>query len=263
MNGKRIVISDDAADFLDACHHCLSEKGYGVSCCKQNGWEVLYAIHRECPDLVIMNIQMREIDAFAVLNALAAEERIPRFILVVDYIGSLTEPTVQKVQEWIRKKKSECRLLLRPVDIGVLLNQIEEMCIPEMISDHAEMTADKAMIGNILRQLGIPAYIKGFHYLCQAILWAAGGINLSPVKIEAFYPLLASTYDTTPPRIERAMRHAVAYAWECGNREMLSRYFGHIDYGYCEIPNHTDFIAVLAEQVQMIETEKRTDMAVR
>ena len=123
MNRKKILLSDDATDFRNSCKEKLQEKGYEVILRKRDGFEVLSAIQDEHPDLVIMDTQMRHVDAIAVINTLSSESQLPYFIITSSFTNDFTEKMLTRLPN--------CHIMLRPIAVSALVDRVDAICTME------------------------------------------------------------------------------------------------------------------------------------
>ena len=106
-------------------------------------------------------------------------------------------------------------------------------------------------VTNIIHQMGVPAHIKGYQYLRDAIILVINEVNLLGAVTKELYPMIAEKYDTTPSRVERAIRHAIELAWDRGNTDMISRYFGYTINLEKGKPTNSEFIAMVADRLRI------------
>ncbi|MDP3045558.1 MAG: sporulation transcription factor Spo0A, partial [Bacillota bacterium] len=109
-------------------------------------------------------------------------------------------------------------------------------------------------VTNIIHEMGVPAHIKGYHYLREAILMVIEEINLLGAVTKELYPMIATKFQTTPSRVERAIRHAIELAWDRGNVEMMNKFFGYTINLERGKPTNSEFIAMIADKLR-IETK--------
>ena len=247
-NRKKILISDDSADFRICCQEKLREKGYDVILRKRDGFEVLSAIQNEHPDLVVMDTQMRHVDAIGVINTLKAGDQNPKFIVTSSFSNAFTEKVLMETPN--------CHCILRPVELSVLVDRIDAIC--SMDADHSpagqENTSDKQweiIVTDILHQIGVPAHIKGYHYLRDEIIMSIKDIKIINSVTKQLYPAVAEHFETTASRVERAIRHAIEVAWDRGDVEVLNSYFGYTIQNSRGKPTNSEFIAMIADQIRL------------
>ena len=106
-------------------------------------------------------------------------------------------------------------------------------------------------VTNIIHQIGVPAHIKGYLYLREAILMVIHDVDLLGAVTKELYPLIAEKYNTTPSRVERAIRHAIEVAWSRGNVDVVNSLFGYtIDVNRGK-PTNSEFIAMIADKLRV------------
>lgn len=247
-NRKKILISDDSADFRVSCQEKLREKGYDVIFRKRDGFEVLSAIQDERPELVIMDAQMRHVDAIGVINTLKTGEYMPKFIVTSSYNNTFTEKVLMETPD--------CHCILRPVEVSIIADRVDAIC--SMDADHThtvqEGASDKQweiIVTDILHQIGVPAHIKGYHYLRDAIIMSLKDIKIINSVTKQLYPAVAEHFETTSSRVERAIRHAIEVAWDRGDVEVLNAYFGYTIQNSRGKPTNSEFIAMIADQIRL------------
>ena len=107
------------------------------------------------------------------------------------------------------------------------------------------------MITEILHQIGVPAHIKGYHYLREAILRTVKSPELINAVTKLLYPTVAKAYQTTASRVERAIRHAIEVAWDRGDLDVLNAYFGYTIQNSRGKPTNSEFIAMIADKLSL------------
>ena len=106
-------------------------------------------------------------------------------------------------------------------------------------------------VTEIIHEIGVPAHIKGYQYLREAIMMSVNEIDMLSSITKVLYPTIAEKYDTTPSRVERAIRHAIEVAWNRGRMETLNSLFGYtISQGKGK-PTNSEFIALIADKIRL------------
>lgn len=140
------------------------------------------------------------------------------------------------------------RFLLKPYDADDLCSAINSA-----LGDRANSLSDdmEIVVTDIIHQLGVPAHIKGYHYLRTAILYSIEDKNLLDSVTKLLYPTVAGIYETTSSRVERAIRHAIEIAWDRGNVDTLNSFFGYtVDTGKGK-PTNSEFIALITDKLRL------------
>jgi two-component system response regulator (stage 0 sporulation protein A) len=109
----------------------------------------------------------------------------------------------------------------------------------------------EAMVTNIIHEIGVPAHIKGYQYLREAIIIAVNDMDVINAITKVLYPQVAKTFQTTPSRVERAIRHAIEVAWDRGDLDTLQRFFGYTVNSAKGKPTNSEFIALIADKLQL------------
>ena len=244
---KTILIGDETSDFGMIYQNRLEEKGYRVILTKRDGAELLKAIEREQPHLVIMNTLLTSIDACHLLDAVKDKECYPLFIVTSAYNNSMIE---KKIME-----NDHCYYMLEPFETSVLLSQVDSMC-----NDNSTVKKQKivyteqqqiAIITDMLLQIGVPAHIRGYHYLREAIYLSVNDTTMMSSVTKQLYPSVAKIFKTTASRVERAVRHGIEVAWDRGDVDVLNSYFGYTIQNSRGKPTNSEFIAMISDKIRM------------
>ena len=106
-------------------------------------------------------------------------------------------------------------------------------------------------VTEILHQIGVPAHIKGYHYLRDSIILSIEKPEIINAVTKQLYPTVAKKYETTSSRVERAIRHAIEVAWDRGDVEVLNSYFGYTIQGSRGKPTNSEFIAMISDKLRL------------
>ena len=250
-NRKKVLIGDETSDFGTIYQKKLKEKGYDVILTKRDGAQILNAIEKECPDIVVMNTLMTSMDAVHVLRTIKDKENIPKFIVTSTFNNGIVEKEIMENQY--------CYYMLEPFEISVLLDQIDIMCGIPSTTDafpskpQGDVTPQQLEVNitGIIHQIGVPAHIKGYHYLREAIMLSVKDTSMMNSVTKQLYPLVAKKFGTTASRVERAIRHAIEVAWDRGDVDVLNSYFGYTIQNSRGKPTNSEFIAMIADKIRM------------
>ena len=146
-------------------------------------------------------------------------------------------------------------LMLKPCDMGALVERLEEIRGGESTRHPEKRRPDKTgietMVTGIIHEIGVPAHIKGYQYLREAIIIAVNDMDVINAITKVLYPQVAKTFQTTPSRVERAIRHAIEVAWDRGDLDTLQRFFGYTVSNTKGKPTNSEFIALIADKLQL------------
>ena len=137
----------------------------------------------------------------------------------------------------------------KPVNIDSLLEHIRQAVTPEdRIQSLPSLEAD---VTAIIHEVGVPAHIKGYQYVREAIIMAVQDMDVINAVTKVLYPEVAKRFHTTPSRVERAIRHAIEVAWDRGDLETLQGYFGYTVNSSKGKPTNSEFIAMIADRLRL------------
>ena len=146
--------------------------------------------------------------------------------------------------------------ILKPFDLDVLGTRIRQMFNTINTNTVRQPMPVKSRnldveVTKIIHQMGVPAHIKGYQYLRDAILFVIEEVNLLGAVTKELYPMIAQKYVTTPSRVERAIRHAIELAWDRGNVDMMNKFFGYTINVERGKPTNSEFIAMVADKLRI------------
>lgn len=244
-----VLVVDDHREFCQVLGEYIeSQPDFSLAGIAHNGEDALKLISEKHPDVVLLDIIMPHLDGLAVLERLqtAAPGQRPR-IIVVTTVGneSTTKRSLQLGADYY---------ILKPFDMEVLGSRIRGLADGGLLTPTQGARNNRNLdveVTKIIHQVGVPAHIKGYQYLREAILMVIDEMSLLGAVTKELYPSIARKYSTTPSRVERAIRHAIELAWDRGNVEVINRFFGytvHMDRGK---PTNSEFIAMIADKLRL------------
>ena len=211
----KVLIGDDSATNGVKAAVKLRESGIVAFTRKMDSDVIFDSILNDRPDVVITALTLKDTDAIALIKRLKARLiTVPAFIVVSDVKNSFLERQVLD--------NGASFFLAMPFDIDELPSIIKSVCrkpISEICTD------TEIMVTDVIQKLGVPAHIKGYHYLRTAIISAINNSQLMESVTKLLYPCVAQKYSTTSSRVERAIRHAIEIAWDRGNIETINSFF--------------------------------------
>lgn len=256
MSTIKVLIADDNRELCTLLRdHLLQDPELEVVAIAYNGNEALEAIGRTNPDVLLLDIIMPHLDGVGVLERLGGLHLSKRPAIIM-----LTAFGQEAVTQRVLRLGADY-YILKPFDLVVLAQRIKQLGSREettMTPTAAPAAAGRTNanleidVTRLILELGIPAHIRGYKFLRDAIILAVnrtGSINSVTKNI---YPVVASKYETTPSRVERAIRHSIDIAWERGNYESIYKIFGHTIDQERGRPTNSEFIAMLADRIRMM-----------
>ena len=250
-NQLKLLIAEDCEKINKENVNVFEKRGFNVSFSKKDGLDLVNKIEEKFPEAVIMDLFMPNIDAIGVINTLKEKNlELPIFIVLSNFDNPILEKEVMSA--------GASYFALKPFDPKTLSDRILSMIsnsssVNESISDFS-YTKDiniECKITDILHQIGVPAHIKGYHYLRESIMMAVNNPDIINAVTKQLYPSVAKNFNTTSSRVERAIRHAIEVAWDRGDVEILNSYFGYTIHNSRGKPTNSEFIAMISDRLRL------------
>ena len=243
-----VLIADASADFGQICAQELQKRSYRVLNCEKDGRVVVNAVREHAPDVVVVDMFLPSKDAIGILSELKSDGKteLPAFFVMSGFDNAVMEREVIKA--------GAAYYILKPFDIGVLADRISMFSFSENPVTHessAEEVDLEVMVTDIIHQIGVPAHIKGYHYLRDAIIMSIEDNEMINAVTKRLYPSVAKRYKTTSSRVERAIRHAIEVAWDRGDVDTLNSYFGYTIHSLRGKPTNSEFVAMISDRVRL------------
>ncbi len=243
-----VFIADSTEEFCSSLTGALSKvAGFQVLGAAYDGEQAISRILQLKPDILVLDLMLAKKDGIAVLKAIDRMEKRPVTLatsgFITDYVSSSAANLGARY------------LMLKPCDMTALVERLEEIRGGENLrtssSRRPEKTNIETLVTGIIHEIGVPAHIKGYQYLREAIIIAVGDMDVINAITKVLYPQVAKTFQTTPSRVERAIRHAIEVAWDRGDLDTLQRFFGYTVSNTKGKPTNSEFIALIADKLQL------------
>lgn len=253
MKKIKVLVGDDNREFCELVkEYMLSQSDFELVGVAHNGLDVVAAVERELPDVVVLDIIMPHLDGIGVLEKLNAMslERRPKIIMLTAFgQEAITQRVIELGADYY---------VLKPFSLDVLSTRVRQLAngtAPPVrpVSPQRDRNIDSE-VTSVIHEIGIPAHIKGYRYLREAILMVVNRVELLGGITKELYPTIARNHNTTPSRVERAIRHAIEVAWSRGNLETINSLFGHTVNRDRGKPTNSEFIAMVADKLRMEHT---------
>ena len=260
MKDINIIIVDDNKDFRNLLsEYILSQKDIIITGIAEDGVNALNLIADKKPDLVILDMIMPNLDGLEVLEKLNTMDLDPMPRIIV-----LSAVNHDKIIQRAMSLGADY-YIVKPFDLEVLIKRIrqlvndgEDVKKPITYLDNTEIKINKSkptdminQITDIIHEIGIPAHIKGYMYLREAINMLVNDIGLLSAVTKELYPSIGKKFNTTDSRVERAMRHAIDVAWSRGQIETINKIFGYTIQNEKGRPTNSEFIAMVADKLRL------------
>ena len=261
----KIVLADDNKDFCQVLKEYLSnEEDIEILGIAKDGVEALQLVQEKEPDLLVLDVIMPHLDGLGVIEKLNAMNlsKMPK-IIVLSAVGQdkITQTAINLGADYY---------IVKPFDFVIFINRIRELVLNKPVSPQvktkpvAELQmmrtneSPKASAGNIeteitniIHEIGVPAHIKGYLYLREAIKMVIDNVELLGAVTKELYPSIAKKFNTTPSRVERAIRHAIEVAWSRGKVDTINKLFGYTVHTTKGKPTNSEFIAMIADKLRL------------
>ncbi len=246
----RILIADANPEFCSLLTDFISnEKDFEVLGSANDGIEALALITELKPDVLIMDLQLSQLDGLELLRRLPQTGVKCKVVVLSGFINQnvLADCATLGVDYFIPKPCDISSLLvyLRRVSNNTQSPTIEPAYLSRRDS------ALEAVVTDIIHEIGVPAHIKGYQYLREAIILTINDMDMINAVTKVLYPAVAKKFFTTASRVERAIRHAIEVAWDRGDIEVLQKYFGYTVSNIKGKPTNSEFIAMIADCLSM------------
>lgn len=260
MKKITLGIADDNREFCEILTDYFAEyEEIEVAFVCHDGLKTLEYIRRKQPDILILDMVMPHMDGLGVLEGINALEleQYPRTI-VLSAVGQeqITQKAIGLGAEYY---------IVKPFNLDILMKRINQLAGNDE-TEQGKMQYAKAILAgrsdggekdleieitNIIHEVGVPAHIKGYQYLRDAILMVVEDMELLGAVTKELYPAIAQNNHTTPSRVERAIRHAIEVAWNRGRLETINDLFGYTVQHDKGKPTNSEFIAIIADKLRL------------
>ncbi|ONI38169.1 sporulation transcription factor Spo0A [Candidatus Epulonipiscium fishelsonii] len=261
----KIGLADDNRDFREILKVFIDKQGdmevVGVA---SNGKEAVELIIEKQPDVMILDVIMPHLDGIAVLEKLKALNLEKRpMVIMLSAVGQdrITEQALSLGAEYYIVKPFDMETLVMRIrhlknDFNsARLSPSQNILNQESIFKHYKSPISKyaleAEVTSVIHEIGVPAHIKGYQYLRDAIIMAINDMDILNSITKQLYPSIAKQYNTTPSRVERAIRHSIEVAWSRGKMDTIDKLFGYTVNNGKGKPTNSEFIALIADKLRL------------
>jgi len=258
--GTKIIVVDDNRNLCNLLKTYIeNQDDLSIVGEAHDGLEAMELIQNQEPDLVILDLVMPSLDGLGVLERLNARTTTTRpKIIMLTAFGqeSLTHQAMTLGVDYF---------ILKPFDLDILGKRIRSLTqdIPSSVPTQYSTTSPVVTTGgsklnlfsevtNVMHKIGIPAHVKGYQYIREAVLMVVADVSLLGAVTKELYPDVAKKFDTASSRVERGIRHAIELAWERGHTETLKQIFGYSMNTDRQKPTNSEFIALLSDKFRVM-----------
>lgn len=246
MENKVKILIAENNEFGQNCVREFSSYGYNTVLADKDGTQVLTKMKFEKPDVVIMDAFMLHIDAIGVIKQIRESKDGRKPIIIV-----LSSVDNMRFESEILNNGADY-YFFKPVEANIIAQRITQLAGWKNTGSHERNENDlEVVVSEIMHQIGVPAHIKGYQYLREAIILSINNTEMMGSVTKLLYPTVAKTFKTTSSRVERAIRHAIEVAWDRGDVDVLSSYFGYTIQSSRGKPTNSEFIAMIADKLRL------------
>ena len=247
-NQATVMIADNTEEFCSSLVTALQRsEGFRVVGTANDGEQAVRMILEKQPRILVLDLMLSKKDGLSVLKAISTMDRKPAVLatsgFITDYVASAAANLGVQY------------LMLKPCDMTALTERLEELRGGQNARTVSPAQDGKpsieAMVTSIIHEIGVPAHIKGYQYLREAIIIAVNDMDVINAITKVLYPQVAKAFQTTPSRVERAIRHPIQVAWDRGDLDTLQRFFGYTVSNTKGKPTNSEFIALIADKLQL------------
>lgn len=250
MNTKtKILIADKSTELGSTLKQKLNERGMEVTLCDKDGFKLLDNILALKPDIVVADVFMPNLDIIGVLdNIRNSDMRSKPFVAAMSSFDNpkLEKETVEAGADFY---------FIKPFDVNAFADRLVRFSGKNAAESSNKNNVSKyeleVLVTDILHQIGVPAHIKGYHYLRDSIISSVTNSEIINSVTKILYPTVAKRHNTTASRVERAIRHAIEVAWDRGDIDVLNSYFGYTIQNERGKPTNSEFIAMIADKLRL------------
>ncbi len=250
----KLLIANDSAEFNRDYGRIFEQSGMEIIYTQKDGMKLLEKIEAIHPDVVLADLFMPRLDGIGVMKATQA--KVPGIGPMFVIISNFTSPALEREV----MMSGAAYFAIYPFNAADLSDRIIQLCSISGLTQkapsrqQAPAAAEPSLeiqVTEILHQIGVPAHIKGYHYLRDSIIMAIETPDIINAVTKQLYPSVAKQYDTTASRVERAIRHAIEVAWDRGDVDILNSYFGYTIHNTRGKPTNSEFIAMISDRLRL------------
>ena len=260
MGKLNVAIADDNEVMRDLLEEMVtSDDELHLIGMAKDGEEACHLIREKEPDVVLLDIIMPKLDGLAVLDRIRADHTLknrPTFLMISGISNEkITEDAFERGADYY---------IMKPFDNDMIINRIKSTRVlrgmnaaeSKKVGAYEKKPSAKpedleSKVTNIIHEIGVPAHIKGYQYLREAIIMSVNDIEMLNSITKILYPTIAKKYQTTASRVERAIRHAIEVAWSRGKMDTIDELFGYTINNGKGKPTNSEFIALIADRIRL------------
>ncbi len=244
----KVLIGDDSSEYGLTWASLLKKEDMFAVTRKKDGKAILESVRNDMPDFMVVDAKMPGYDAVELMDAIRKEfGKTPLVIVVAShYTPELEKEVMDNGASYFMVKPFEPEAMIKKV---LTLRNFRTGNFIKQVNN--ELVNIEYVVTDIIHQIGIPAHIKGYHYLRTAIILSINDDDMINCVTKLLYPTVARKYNTTSSRVERAIRHAIEIAWDRGDVDTLNGIFGYTVRNTRGKPTNSEFVALIADKLRL------------
>lgn len=258
MEQLNVAIADDNERMLNLLGEIIENDKELHLVGKANNGEDMYQIIKNIqPDVVLLDLIMPKMDGLTVMDVVNNDKtikKLPNFI-VITAIGQerITEDAFAKGASYYILKPFHNDMVIQQIKNTRKTMKHESKIFENYMTEDSIIEVEdlEKQVTSMIHEVGIPAHIKGYHYMRDAILMAIDDMDVLNAITKVLYPTIAKKHETTSSRVERAIRHAIEVAWSRGRLDTLEDLFGYTVSKGKGKPTNSEFIALVADTIRL------------
>ncbi len=250
-----IVIADTGYEFLTRQLHNYYGDNINIVACTKDGKEAYDLVKEHKPDILLTDVFLTNLDGLEVVEMIKENEELADTKIIF-----FTAVTSKRISAMAFSLGADY-YIMKPCEYDILSKRIIQLAgnkqcgsmLPETDVKNVYSSGNSAEtdVTDLIREIGIPAHIKGYQYIREGIMMAINDANMLNYITKLLYPTIAKKYKTTSSSVERAIRHAIEVAWGRGNIELIEELFGYTVSAGKGKPTNSEFIALIADKFRM------------
>ncbi len=248
VSNLSVLLTDEKDDAGLKLATVLRSNKMDVRMCAKNGAELLKLFEELHPDVIIMDAFLQHIDAMGVISRINMKDPAKRPLIIV--MSGIDNPNFER-------ELTKCGVdyfFLKPIDPQMMAERIIQISSWKGVGIAARYEVQEdlnVVITEILHQIGVPAHIKGYQYVREAIRLTVENPEMLNSVTKILYPTVAKGFKSTSSRVERAIRHAIEVAWDRGDVDVLNSYFGYTIQSQRGKPTNSEFVAMISDKIRL------------
>lgn len=241
FNDIKVLICDNTAEYGIKLASELRKIGLYAYTRRRESDVIINSIAKDSPDVVVCDLTLKDTDAVTLMKkADSMAFAMPAFVIASEIDNSFIEKQVVE--------NGASYFIIKPYEASELCSIVKSVVKRKPDCHCGDI---EVVVTGIIQKFGIPAHIKGYHYLRTAILYAVADNSILDSITKELYPAVARSYNTTPSRVERAIRHAIDTAWNRVDAKTISSFFGYSIDPYKNRPTNSEFIAFITDKLRL------------